>query len=180
MQESTTYLRRNEAIKLLENANCSSGVIRHCIAVSKNAREIAEKLKKNGYDIDVNFVEIAALLHDIGRSNTHGIFHGVEGAKILKGYGLEEKFIRICERHIGAGLTKDDALSLGLPAGNYLPETLEEKIIAHADNITSKDKIVDISVTIRDFEKKLGKGHPAINRLKELNDFIEGLIRKNK
>ncbi len=148
------------------------------MTVSKNAKEIAKRIKENGYDIDVNFVEIAALLHDIGRSETHGIFHGIEGAKILRVYGLEEKFARVCERHIGAGLTDEEADLLMLPLGNYIPETMEEKVIAHADNITSGDKIVDISVTMKGFERRLGKGHPAIARLKELNDFVEGLTRR--
>ena len=178
MQESTAYLGSDDAIGLLKKVDCNDAVIRHCIAVSRNATEIAREIRENGHEVDIEFVKIAALLHDIGRSRTHGISHGIEGAKILRNFGLEEKFANVCERHIGAGLTKDDAVSLGLPPRDYLPQTLEEKIIAHADNITSKDKVVDISVTIRDFERKLGGGHPAIARLKELNDFIGGLIKK--
>lgn len=169
---------KDEAIGLLKKSGCVEGVIRHCMTVSKNAKEIAQKIKKNGYKIDMAFVETAALLHDIGRSKTHGIFHGVEGARILRDYGLEERFALVCERHMGAGLTKEDAVSLGLPVRDYLPQTLEEKVIAHADNITRKDRVVDISVTTKDVERKLGKGHPAIARLKELNDFIGGLMKK--
>lgn len=148
------------------------------MTVSRNAKEIANKIKENGYRIDIDFLEIAALLHDIGRSKTHGISHGIEGAKILRGYGLEEKFAKVCERHIGAGLTKEESALVGLPPDNYLPETLEEKVIAHADNITRGNKIVDISVTMMDFERKLGKWHPSITRMKELNDFIERLVKK--
>lgn len=176
MQKSTAYLSRNEAIELLKKAGCVKGVIMHCTTVSRNSIEIARRIKENGYEIDVHFVEIASLLHDIGRSKTHGIFHGVEGARILRGYGIEEKFAKVCERHMGAGLTAEDAALLGLPPGNYLPQTIEEKVIAHADNITSGDRVVDISVTMRDFERKLGKGHSAIVRMKELNDFIMALM----
>ncbi|MCJ7607644.1 MAG: tRNA (cytidine(56)-2'-O)-methyltransferase, partial [Thermoplasmata archaeon] len=38
---------------------------------------------------------------------------------------------------IGAGLSEDEAAELGLPARDFLPLTLEEKVVAHADNLTS-------------------------------------------
>jgi uncharacterized protein len=46
-----------------------------------------------------------------------------------------EKFARICERHTGSGLTAEEIVSGGLPLPerDFLPETLEEKIICLAD-----------------------------------------------
>jgi len=173
---STNYLSRSDAISLLKKEGCNESVIRHSLTVSKNAKRIAEDIKANGYDIDVEFIEIASLLHDIGRCKTHGITHGIEGGKILK--KISPKFARVCETHIGAGLDKKEAASLGLPARDYLPETLEEKVIAHADNLVQGEKIVGINEAIKELEEKLGRGHPAIKRVKELNDFIERL-RKN-
>lgn len=144
------------------------------MAVSKKAREIADRIKANGHDIDPDFVEIGAILHDIGRSKSHGIDHGIKGSEILRNSEFSE-FARICEVHLGAGIDKEEAASLGLPARDYLLETLEEKVIAHADNLTADKEYVPISETIKKMEKKLGKGHPAIRWIKELNDFINSL-----
>lgn len=175
-RRSKGYLSKSEAISLLKKEGCSESVITHSITVSKNAKEIAWKIKRGGSDIDVEFVEIAALLHDIGRCRTHGVTHGIEGSRILK--KKFPRFARVCETHIGAGLDRKEAASLGLPARDYLPKTLEEKVIAHADNLVSGDRIVEFTKALKEFEEKLGKGHPAIEKIKELNDFIERLCEK--
>ena len=119
-----------QCIHLLEKAGCSKKVINHCQAVRDVAVKIAQCTQA-----DIKLVEAGALLHDIGRSNTHDIHHAIEGAHIAESYDLPNEIVRIIERHIGAGLSADTAASLGLPRKNYLPETLEEKIVCHADNL---------------------------------------------
>ena len=119
-----------ECIELLKKSGCSEEVIRHCQTVRDVAVRIAEKA-----NADVKLVEASALLHDIGRSKTHGIRHAVEGGKIVRNLGLSEEIINIVERHIGAGLPAEEAKKLGLPANDFLPITLEEKIVCHADNL---------------------------------------------
>ncbi|MBU4201681.1 MAG: TIGR00295 family protein [Candidatus Altiarchaeales archaeon] len=175
MQKSTEFSRRrkNKALLFLKEL-CAEDIVNHSLAVSKKAREIADRIKANGHDIDPDFVEIGAILHDIGRSKSHGIDHGIKGSEILRNSEFSE-FARICEVHLGAGIDKEEAASLGLPARDYLLETLEEKVIAHADNLTADKEYVPISETIKKMEKKLGKGHPAIRWIKELNDFINSL-----
>jgi uncharacterized protein len=152
--------------------------MKHVRAVSKHARSLAEKIRDNGHPIDVDFVETAALLHDIGRCRTHGIAHGIEGAKIMQ--PISPKIARVCETHVGAGIDRIEAEKLGLPPKDYLPKTLEEKVIAHADNLLEGDRIVSIDETIKKFESRLGKGHPAIQRIIELNDYIENLCKDDK
>jgi uncharacterized protein len=152
--------------------------MKHVLAVSKHARSIAESIRSNGYPIDAEFVEAAALLHDIGRCRTHGITHGIEGAKIME--SISPDIARVCERHIGAGIDKEEAKELGLPERDYLPETLEEKVIAHADNLVEGDRIVPIGETVKKFESRLGAGHPAVKRIIELNDYIESLLKNVK
>ena len=51
-----------------------------------------------------------------------------------------EPYARVCERHTGAGLTKQQIISqsLPLPPDDFLPETLEEQIICYADKFFSK------------------------------------------
>jgi uncharacterized protein len=170
---SKKILTKREALQLLDQSGCSISVKAHCRAVSKQAVRIAKALQKKGYKIDLKFVETASLLHDIGRSRTHGIRHGIEGARILKDY---PRYARACERHIGAGIDKKEAKKLGLPVKNYIPITLEEKIITHADNITEGGKAVPIKETINAYEKKLGKNHPATIRLTALSKQMENML----
>lgn len=137
---------REEALEILKGAGADESVIKHCLAVSDVAVKIAKRCKK---PVDIRLVEIGGLLHDIGRSSTHGIRHAVEGARIAAEKGLPDRLVKIIERHIGAGLTKEDARRLGLPEKDYMPETLEEKIVAHADNLISGTKKVPVAETVQ-------------------------------
>ena len=125
----------DECIDLLKSKGCSKKVINHCLAVTYVAVKIAEKA-----NADVVLVKASALLHDIGRCKTHGITHAIEGVKIAEELGLPKSIIKIIERHIGAGLSKEEAKKLGLPEKNYIPKTLEEKIVCHADSLIENSK----------------------------------------
>ncbi len=123
------YPDERECIELLRRAGCSDSVIAHVREVSALAVRMAEIC-----GADVELVRAGALLHDIGRGKTHGIEHAVVGAELLREWGYPEELVRIVERHIGAGISAEEAKSIGLPEKDYMPETLEEKIVAEADN----------------------------------------------
>lgn len=157
-----------ECIRLLKKNGCSDRVIKHCKAVRDIAVKIAEKT-----NADIELVEAAALLHDIGRSKTHGISHGVEGVKIAKKIGLPNNIIRIIERHLGAGIPKAEAKKLGLPVKDYIPITLEEKIVCHADNLIDNCRRQNIEKAV---ERALREGNKEyaerlISLHKELTDI---------
>ena len=160
-------------IDTLKNFNCPENVIEHCIAVSKNAVAIANRVK---IQVDKDLVKRGALLHDIGRCRTHGIEHGIEGGRIIRELGLGEELAKIAERHIGAGLLSDEARKIGLPAGEYCPESPEEKIVAYADNITRGKKLISFDEGLKRFKKELGSDHPSIRRMEDLNREIESWI----
>lgn len=84
-------------------------------------------------------------MHDIGRCRTHSVHHAVEGAAIARDLDLPEEVVNIIERHIGGGISEAEAKALGLPPRSYLPETLEEKIVAHADNLISGTQKVSLT-----------------------------------
>jgi len=75
------------------------------------------------------------MLHDIGRSRSHTVAHAQEGAAILRGLGMREDVVRVVERHIGAGLTANECSLLGLLPRTCVPQSLEEQIVANADNL---------------------------------------------
>ena len=134
---------RDECIAMLRRAGCSEDVVAHCVAVSALATRIARRL-----GAAARLVQAGALLHDIGRSRSHAIDHAVVGAEIASELGLPEAVGRIIERHIGAGITKEQAQLLGLPERDFVPETLEEKIVAHADNLVAGDERVSVQEAV--------------------------------
>jgi uncharacterized protein (TIGR00295 family) len=140
---------------------------------------------------------MGAYLHDIGRSVTHGVGHGIESGKILRKLGYSEALIRMVECHVGAGITAEEAKKLGLPVQDYLPETLEEKILAYADKFLESDFIFNtvngeqtvereeveyksIINTLERFRKQFGKNSPIVLRLENLRNEIENLINYKK
>jgi uncharacterized protein len=157
-------------IVTLKDFNCPPHIIDHSKAVSVKARDMASNfMDKTGSNIDMEQIETGALLHDIGRTKTHTIKHAHEGAEILKSLNFPEEIIKITIKHIGAGIPSKEAEILGLPPGDYMPHTLEEKIVAHADNLINGTVEVDLEFVINKWEKMFGKDHPAINRLKKLH-----------
>lgn len=126
-------------LSYLAEENVPNNVIDHCMAVEKLALQIAMRITSD--EKTLALISRGALLHDIGRSKEHGIRHAVVGAEILQKRGLDQRVILIVERHICAGIDAVEAKDEGLPVKNYIPETLAEKIVAHADNlITEKDR----------------------------------------
>lgn len=140
----------DECISLLKKNGCSKNVINHCKAVRDVAVRMAKKANAN-----IRLVEAGALLHDIGRSKTHDISHVIEGGKIAKKLGFSKELINIIERHIGAGIPADDAVKLGLQKKDYIPISLEEKIVCHSDNLIDNFKMQKIEDEI---EKVLSEG----------------------
>jgi uncharacterized protein len=136
--------------------------------VSQLAVEMAETCKQRGYQVNVQLVEIGALLHDIGRARTHSVHHAVAGAEIAKQLGLPEQVIRIIKRHVGGGITQKEAGKLGWPKDTYTPETLEEKVVSYADKLIEGSRRVPITNTIEELSQELPPS--AIERIWKLHE----------
>ncbi|UCE92441.1 MAG: HDIG domain-containing protein [Methanobacteriota archaeon] len=121
---------RDECLELLRKSGCSEEVIAHCEAVCRLALSIGKRCRAR-----MDVIEAGALLHDLGRCRTHSILHAVEGARIAEESGVSKLVGAIIENHIGAGIPKEEAERLGLPSRDFIATTLEEKIVAHADNL---------------------------------------------
>ena len=123
-------------------------LILHSRQVADRALRICDAHPEMG--LDRQFVEEAAMLHDIGIVRTdapgihchgteHYLRHGLLGGEILRAEGLP-RHARVAERHTGTGLTAQAILEqqLPLPAIDLVPETLEEQLICYADKFYSK------------------------------------------
>jgi len=163
---------QKDAIHLLHKAGCPPDVIAHCRAVAECAREIAERYnERHRNHADIELVIAGALLHDIGRARSNGIDHAVVGAEIARSLGLDTRIVRIIERHIGAGIPEDEAERLGLPKEDYLPETAEEMIVAHADNLVDGTECISIDERIRRMRAR-GFDSDAIDRMIRLHNAV--------
>ena len=130
--------------------------------------------------VDRQFIEEAAMLHDIGilYCNAPKIFctgphkyieHGYLGAELLRREGLD-KHALVAERHTGTGITLDQIYreELPLPERNYCPESIEEKVICYADKFYSKSHLGE-EVALSKIKANIWRyGHDAVVRWNEL------------
>ena len=147
----------------------------HSRAVADKALHICDRHPE--LNLNRDFVEAAAMLHDIGimKCDAPGIFchgtepyirHGIMGAemlRLLEPSGALEPFARVCQRHTGAGITRREVLEQGLPmplpdddSEPYMPETIEEQIVCYADKFFSKTKL-DREKTMEEVVRSLAK-----------------------
>jgi uncharacterized protein len=168
------------ALALHRKYGSSSKAVSHCAAVAKVAGVLAEELRVRGKDVDVEAVYAGAMLHDIGRSRTQTVRHGLEGSEILASEGVDEKVVQMVRRHVGAGISAEEAKSQGLPDLDYLPRSLEEVVVCFADKMVDSDEVRPFEEEVKRFERK---GHD-VERLRalrkrmhdELGTDPEGLI----
>lgn len=177
MRRKSRIPGEEKCLKILLEEGVNSNVLRHVLKVSEVAKDLASKVKSKGYDVDEELVTAGALLHDIGRAVTHDVSHGVIGGQIVRMRNLDERLARIVERHVGGGISSEEAVKLKLGSMSLVPETLEEKIVCYADKLVDGGRIIEFSETLKYFVEKLGAEHPAIKRLEELNDFFVKILK---
>lgn len=166
---------REQAIEILRKNQCSTRVIDHCQAVAALALELAKQLETKNRKVDLELVEIGALLHDLGRSKTHTVDHAIVGAKIAESLTLPQPVISIIKRHVGAGITAQEAQWLGWPKDVYVPATLEEKIVSYADKLIDGSRKVPIDLTIE--QLRMDQKSDAAERVRKLHEEITSLLR---
>jgi len=128
----------------------------HSTIVAAIAEQLAERMEER-YGIAVNhqLLEAGALLHDIGvyacfdgdfSERQSSIRHGLLGYEFLLEHGIPRQLGRFALAHTGVGITRanivEKQLPLPLPTDPtdepYVPLTLEEELVAWADNFHSK------------------------------------------
>lgn len=165
---------RRTAWQRLVAAKPPAWVPKHCRCVEALAAAMCDCAEDAGLEVDRSHVHQGALLHDIGRSITQDIRHALVGADLLRQEGWDPRVVLIVERHTGAGINPGEAADLGIPVKDYTPRSLEEKIVAHADNLYSGDKRLTLAELESKYRaKKLPK---AWQRIQALHDELEDLL----
>ena len=125
---------------------------------------------------DAQFVEEAAMVHDIGIFKCDAptiqcfgtepyICHGTIGAELMRKEGFPRHAL-VCERHTGAGLTIEDIerQHLPVPHRELTPQSVEEKIVCFADKFFSKTRLGQRK-TVEQATNSLRKfGEEGVNR----------------
>lgn len=149
----------------------------HSRAVADKALAICDKHPE--LNADRQFVEEAAMLHDLGifKCDADGIqcfgtepyiCHGTIGAQILREEGYP-RHARVCERHTGTGISlkQIEERNLPIPHKDLMPETIEEIIVCYADKFFSKTKL-DREKTVEQAMKSLEKfGQEGVEKFKK-------------
>lgn len=172
--------------KHIEDEELKRLLITHSSCVARKALDVADRcgLVEN---VDRQFLWDASMLHDIGvvECDAPGIHcfgrkpyicHGIAGAEILKKEGLSERFSHVCERHTGAGITSEEVInnSLPLPIKDYLPETIEEKLICYADKFFSKSATPDVEKDLEKVMRSMARhGEGVLKRFMELHETFQ-------
>ena len=141
-------------MEILAKYKAGPYIVRHCQAVAMAAKIMADEAERRGRAVDKKAVIAGALLHDIGRSRSQTVRHGVEGAEILENEGVDRKVVEMVRRHVGAGISSEEAKRLGLPEFDYIPTTLEERIVCFADKMVDADKVRPFGEEVHRFTAK--------------------------
>lgn len=166
-------LRRRAWQRLLD-ARPPAWVPPHCRCVEALALAMCACAERRGLPVDRSVVSAGALLHDVGRGVTQDVPHAGVGADLLRadGPGAWDGRVVLCvERHTGAGIDAQEALALGLPVRDYTPRTLEERIVAHADNLHSGERRLGLAEVVAKYEAKGLAG--AARKIEALHHALE-------
>ena len=169
------YPEENELKKILMVH--SSQVADKCLKIAKAHPELR---------LDKEFLEEAAMLHDIGifRCNAPSIqcfgtepyiCHGYIGGQLLR----EEGYVRhalVCERHTGTGLSKQQIEQQNLPLPldrSYEPVTLEEQVVCYADKFYSKSHIDHVRTVVETAQSLEKFGPEGVRKFLKWVDLFE-------
>ncbi|MCL4327491.1 MAG: HDIG domain-containing protein [Candidatus Thermoplasmatota archaeon] len=156
---------KESCLEILRRHGSSDELIEHSLAVEYVSDIICDHI-----DCDYEVVSAGALLHDIGRTVDNGITHSITGKGILEKERISKRVQDIVLRHIGGGITDEEAVTQDLPARGLMPLTIEEKIVCTADNLVKGCKRISIQDQVERYREK--GLQEAAGRIKIMYDEI--------
>jgi len=130
--------------KLKEKPN----VIVHCEACAQVAFEVAQELKKKHPElkVDPEKARVVALLHDVGRAVSCGPDHPLQSKRLLEEIG-ESELARSVGRH-------GYAFEYSKRDPDFLPQSVEEKIVDYADCSIAGSKRVGFQERVKEWRER--------------------------
>ena len=150
----------------------------HSRQVAKVAVRLCAALKANGAEADRDVQEVQALLHDIGRSRTHGPLHGWSGYTLLRSLGLGQEG-RGCLTHWLKGRSQEETVRTGRFEPDFMARVygaldppqwhLGDSIMSVADSSVQHSTIVPLDQRHADLLERYGESE-WLRRATELGD----------
>ena len=171
-----------EAVKIIEKyypvqSEAYRILVGHSRSVADKALQIGQAHPE--LSLDLQFVEEAAMLHDIGaflcyapeidcHGNADYICHGYLGAELLRKEGYPRHAF-VCERHTGTGLTLEMIVhhKLPIPHRDMRPQSIEEQLICFADKFYSKTALDTEKSVEKVFQSMTKYGMESVLRFDE-------------
>jgi len=155
------------AVEFVRRESKVSSLVDHSVGVSKVAHAIAKALKL----VNAEEIRVAAVLHDVGkiladRGAGKMKDHAFLSGKLLREKGLD-KYASWVEKH---------GISHELHGSDFLPTSIEEKIINYADSRVEMGDIVPLSDRIK--AVKVRYSNINENCLDRYRDFETWLVKK--
>ncbi len=184
-----------EAKSIIMEHHLPDNIRIHCEKVYEVSKLIAERYKSKGYDIDLENLYSAALLHDLFRivdlseenykkfredaekydqitwdsirNRYKGKSHSQAAYEFLKDKGEDKVALMVKKHYFAAFNNKNDK-----------PETLEEKILSYADKRVAHDKIVSLSERFGEGQKRHNPEKDNMHDIEKLYDIYYSLEKE--
>lgn len=103
LYEKMSPITKEFALQLLEKNETPNHVVQHCMAVANASVLLATELNKCGYNLSIEVIEGAAMIHDIARVYED---HELLGAEIAEKHGFHQEAV-IIRKHMHYAITTD-------------------------------------------------------------------------
>lgn len=161
-QKQVKHPSKQECMCLLKEYHTPDHVVRHCIAVTETALKIASALNEHGYELDLDLIQGAGLLHDIARVEDR---HWEIGANIVLNLGYEEE----------ADIIRVHMSYLGEPTKEKLTEL---DIICLSDRMVKENKFVGLQKRMQFILDKFRCDVEATERIKKRVEEAQALVNR--
>jgi len=147
--KTVSETREERLLTMIREIGGDDKYLEHVRAVTILAVSISNAIQSRGTDVDIDATYFGSMLHDIGRTKSNGIDHGVKGSEILQQYRTKliedfsltpntlEMIREAIECHILGGIPEEwfQLHQLDIPHKDYTPHSLEAKIVAFSDQV---------------------------------------------
>lgn len=154
------YITKAVQKELFDKCNTPPHIQAHCNAVAETARKLAIKLNQTGYDMDVDVIYGAALVHDVLRLSKD---HAKDGAELLYslGYIQEGNIVREHMRY---------------PMSNDADHLEEIDVVCLGDRTVREDEYVGLDLRMQYLIDKPGASLERTARILQAKEHTRALI----
>lgn len=168
-------LSYKQAYELLNRYGKDAAWTRHCVAVARVAERVSCVLDRRL--ADARLLRVGALLHDIGRYKTQDpVLHGVEGYRLLSRLGYDREAF-ICASHVLFGMPRREAILYGLPDQDFIPETLEERLVPLIDSVVEFDRPTTLAQRFSSISRRYKNSPDFLKRFEQSAQAAASLLQ---